>query len=89
MRGVSLADGRLPSSRLGFGTSSLHHLKTQRERAALLAHCYERGIRHFDSAPLYGHEMAERELGRFIRGRRPDLVVATKFGIEPDPWMRR
>jgi aryl-alcohol dehydrogenase-like predicted oxidoreductase len=87
MRSVTLADGRLHTSRLGFGTSSLHHLRTARERASLLAHCYDQGLRHFDSAPLYGHELAERELGRFIRGRRSEIVVATKFGIEPDYMM--
>jgi aryl-alcohol dehydrogenase-like predicted oxidoreductase len=89
LRNVTLAGGLLASSRLGFGTSTLHHLKTRRARAALLSHCHERGIRHFDTAPLYGHELAEREIGRLIRGRRPDMVVATKFGIEPDPWMSR
>ena len=89
MRGVRLAQGRLKTSRLGFGTSSLHHLKTSRARGSLLAHCYELGVRYFDSAPLYGHELAERDLGRFGRGCRSQIVIATKFGIEPHRCMRR
>jgi hypothetical protein len=46
-------------------------------------------VRYFDTAPLYGHELAERELGRFIRGRRGDVAVATKFGIAPNRWFAR
>lgn len=89
MRGVSLAQGRLYTSRLGFGTSSLHHLKTARARASLLGHSYELGVRYFDSAPLYGHELAERDLGRFSAGRRSEIIITTKFGIEPHPFLRR
>jgi aryl-alcohol dehydrogenase-like predicted oxidoreductase len=89
MRSVRLAEGRLQTSRLGFGTSSLHHLRTSRARASLLAHCYHLGLRYFDSAPLYGHELAERELGWFIRGHRSEISIATKFGIEPNRLMAR
>jgi D-threo-aldose 1-dehydrogenase len=54
-----------------------------RHRQRLLAEAFERGIRHFDVARMYGLGAAERELGKFARGRRDQLVVATKFGIEP------
>jgi aryl-alcohol dehydrogenase-like predicted oxidoreductase len=89
MRSVTLVAGRMQTSRLGFGTSSLHHLRSARKRASLLAHCYDVGVRHFDSAPLYGHELAERELGRFTCQHRSEIVVATKFGIEPDKMMAK
>ena len=45
------------------------------------------GIRYFDTAPLYGHGLAERELGRFVQGRRSGLTLVTKFGILPTPWL--
>lgn len=54
-----------------------------RHRQRLLAEAFERGIRHFDVARMYGLGAAERELGKFARGRRDQLVIATKFGIEP------
>jgi D-threo-aldose 1-dehydrogenase len=41
------------------------------------------GICHFDVAPMYGLGLAERELGKFARGRRDGMVIATKFGIVP------
>lgn len=52
-------------------------------RQRILAEAFEQGIRHFDVARMYGLGAAERELGRFARGRREELAIATKFGIEP------
>jgi D-threo-aldose 1-dehydrogenase len=49
----------------------------------LLATAFEEGIRHFDTARMYGLGAAERELRRFVRARRGQIVIATKFGIRP------
>jgi aryl-alcohol dehydrogenase-like predicted oxidoreductase len=94
MRTVSLCLGSLQASRLGFGLSGLHHLLRSRDRQRLLEAAFSTGVRYFDAAPSYGHGLAERELGRFLGPRRHSIVVATKFGIEPDflsarlaPWM--
>jgi aryl-alcohol dehydrogenase-like predicted oxidoreductase len=89
MRTVALSGTNLSSSRLGFGLSSLHHLLRAHNRQALLEAAYDSGIRYFDTSPYYGHGLAERELGLFAGGRRSEILIATKFGIEPDPWMQR
>jgi aryl-alcohol dehydrogenase-like predicted oxidoreductase len=81
MRRTTLPGTALQVSRLGFGTASLHHATSSRGRQALLATAYECGITHFDTARLYGHGMAERELGRFARDHRQHLTIATKFGL--------
>jgi len=84
MRRVSLGGTGFTTSRLGFGTASLHHIVSSSARQRLLGHARARGIQYFDTAPLYGHESAERELGRFAKNGRTDLVIATKTGIVPD-----
>ena len=89
MRTVALAGTRLSSSRLGFGLSGLHRVLRSRDRLALLAAAHHSGITYFDAAPYYGHGIAEQELGRFAGGRRSDLLIATKFGIQADPWLNR
>lgn len=89
MRTVRIEGTALRSSRLGFGTASLHHVLSSAARHTLLEHAWQCGIRYFDTAPLYGHEMAERELGRFLRGRRADAVLATKFGLLPTALLSR
>ena len=40
---------------------------------------------HLDTAPAYGDGICEAELGEFIRGQRERFVIATKYGIPPDP----
>jgi aryl-alcohol dehydrogenase-like predicted oxidoreductase len=44
---------------------------------------FEQGIRYFDTAPMYGWGSSERILGGFAKGRRDQLVIATKAGILP------
>jgi hypothetical protein len=36
---------------------------------------------YFDTAPLYGDGLAERELGKVLSGRRHQAIVATKVGM--------
>jgi D-threo-aldose 1-dehydrogenase len=79
--------GGVKTTRLGFGTASLHHLPSSRKRQELLAKAHDLGIRHFDTAPAYGHGLAERELGLFLRGRRDECIVVTKYGLPEAPWI--
>jgi D-threo-aldose 1-dehydrogenase len=82
MQEVKLAP-QLISSHVGFGCAGLMREPSLRRRQQVLAAAFEHGIRHFDVARMYGLGAAEGELGRFLRGRREQIVVATKFGIEP------
>lgn len=56
---------------------------TSRGRLRLLDAAFEAGIRHFDTAPLYGLGLAEEVLGRFARRCRSEITLTTKFGLEP------
>jgi aryl-alcohol dehydrogenase-like predicted oxidoreductase len=89
MRTVALTGTTLSTSRLGFGLSGLHHAARSRARQRLLSQAFDFGIRYFDTAPFYGHELAENELGRFASGRRELMLIATKFGLEPDPLLNK
>jgi aryl-alcohol dehydrogenase-like predicted oxidoreductase len=48
-------------------------------KAALAA-----GVRHFDTADVYGNGHNETLLGRALAGRRQDVFLATKFGFVGD-----
>lgn len=74
--------GRL-TTRLGFGGSGLMGGISERESLRLLETAFDAGVRHFDVAPAYGHGRAERCLGKFLRGKRDQVTVATKYGILP------
>jgi aryl-alcohol dehydrogenase-like predicted oxidoreductase len=78
---VTLRGTPVETTRLGFGCAGL--LRVPREaRRALLEEAYAAGIRHFDVARSYGLGLAEREVAAFARGRRAELVLTTKFGLE-------
>jgi aryl-alcohol dehydrogenase-like predicted oxidoreductase len=78
---VNIQGTTLQTSRLGLGTHALHRLLSAAQRRDLLALAFDMGIRHFDSAPLYGDGLAERQLGQMARGRRGEIVLTTKFGL--------
>jgi aryl-alcohol dehydrogenase-like predicted oxidoreductase len=70
-------------NRLGFGCVALATMGTPFAARRLLEAVFERGIRHFDTAPVYGQGYSERLLGEFLRGRREKVSIATKFGLVP------
>lgn len=82
---VELPGTSRKTTRLGFGGSGLMGGLSERESLRLLEAAFDAGIRHFDVAPSYGHGMAERCLGKFLRGKKDEVTVATKYGILPSP----
>ena len=82
-RTITIPGTSLVTTALGFGCADLYRAPTSAQRRHLLDSAHAAGIRHFDVAPMYGLGLAERELGRFARGRRDDVVIAPKFGIAP------
>ncbi len=71
-------------SRLGLGTSALAGLfeaVTADAARATVDRAWEVGIRHFDTAPLYGSGLAEERLGAALAARpRGEYTVSTKVG---------
>jgi aryl-alcohol dehydrogenase-like predicted oxidoreductase len=69
--------------RLGFGCVGLTTLATPKQAIRLLEVAFDLGVRHFDTAPIYGQGYSERLVGRFLSGRRAQVTLATKFGMRP------
>jgi D-threo-aldose 1-dehydrogenase len=80
---LDLGSSGIRATPLGFGCATLFRTPDPAHRARLLHAAYDAGIRHFDVAPMYGLGRAEPELGRFTRAHRPEVTIATKFGIRP------
>jgi aryl-alcohol dehydrogenase-like predicted oxidoreductase len=70
-------------ARLGFGCANLMGRVSRRESLRILDTAFDSGIRHFDTAPLYGFGEAESVLGDLLKRYRDRVTVATKFGIMP------
>jgi D-threo-aldose 1-dehydrogenase len=92
---VPLGRTSLKVSRFGLGTAPLAGLfeAVPEERALeVIERAWEAGIRHFDTAPLYGHGLAEMRVGEALRDKpRDEFVLASKVGrllradVPPEP----
>src|SRR6202522_1268734 len=79
----------LEVSALGFGCMGLSFgfgPATERAEAVkLIRAAFERGVTFFDTAEVYGPHLNEDVTGEALAPFRKDVVIATKFGFEPDP----
>ncbi|HEY0184827.1 MAG TPA: aldo/keto reductase [Rhodopila sp.] len=79
----ALGKGGLSVSAIGLGCMSLSGVYGTADDAAsedLIRHAIDIGVDHFDSSDMYGWGHNEQVLGRALKGRRDQVVVATKFG---------
>lgn len=94
---VGLKRVDLEISRLSLGTAPLAGLFKSvdiSESDQLIHTALESGINYFDTAPLYGHGLAEQRLGRILGSVSKPFVLQTKVGrvlnwvekADPVPW---
>ncbi len=95
MRYIAIYGLEVPVSRLGFGCLQLGGHGWGKysidEASKALSLALEKGITFFDTAPIYGLGQSEEILGSIIRGRRNEIVLATKAGLrwEEKPRFRK
>jgi aryl-alcohol dehydrogenase-like predicted oxidoreductase len=81
MRTIELVKG-IKSSALGFGCAPILGSVGAKKAKRALECALDHGINHFDLARSYGYGEAESFIGKVIKGRRPAVVLASKFGIK-------
>ena len=85
MKHVTL--GGLEVSRIGLGAMTMAGLYTtgggldDAESIRTIHRALELGVTHIDTAEIYGPFHSEELVGRAIKGRPDEVVVATKFGL--------
>ena len=72
----------LEVSAIGLGCNNFGWRLDADETASVVDAAIAAGITLFDTAENYGGWQSETFLGRALRGRRADVVIATKFGWE-------
>jgi myo-inositol catabolism protein IolS len=83
-----LGKSELNVSRLGFGCCPLGGHEwgrvSESEFEDAIAAALDMGINFFDTADIYGLGESERRLGKFLKNRQEDVIIATKFGVRKD-----
>lgn len=66
------------------GMSDFYGVRDEDEAIKTIHHALDRGINFLDTADMYGPFTNEILVGRAIKSRRENVIVATKFGNERD-----
>jgi aryl-alcohol dehydrogenase-like predicted oxidoreductase len=66
------------------GMSEFYGPSDEAESLATLNHALDLGLNFLDTADMYGHGANEELVGKVVRERRDEVVLATKFGIVRD-----
>lgn len=81
---VRLGRTSLSVTRFGLGTAplaGLYEAVPDDQALAVISTAWNAGIRHFDTAPLYGFGLAETRLGKALQQKpREEFVLASKVG---------
>src|SRR4051812_45771259 len=79
-----LGDSGLVVSVVGIGCNNFGRKLDADATRAVVDAAFDVGITLFDTADIYGtpHGSSEELLGAALKGRREDVVVATKFGMD-------
>jgi aryl-alcohol dehydrogenase-like predicted oxidoreductase len=70
---------------MGFSEFYACDASTEAEAIAVIQRALAQGLTFLDTADMYGPYSNERLVGKAIAGRRGQVFIATKFGIQRDP----
>lgn len=88
MRKVRLGQTEMQVSALGLGCMGMSEFYGPADDAdslKVLDRALELGVTFLDTSDVYGRGHNEELLGRFLKGRRDEVVLASKFGVVRDP----
>ncbi|MGW0805624.1 aldo/keto reductase [Nonomuraea sp. NPDC002799] len=88
----TLGQGGPQVSALGLGCMGMSEFYGQgdeKESTAVINRALDLGVTFLDTADMYGNGANEELVGRAIKGRRDEVVLATKFGIKREGAGRR
>jgi len=77
-----LGHSGLEVSLVGLGTNNFGRRCDQAQSAAVLDRALESGINFIDTANIYSAGESETHIGHWLQGKRDQVLIATKFGMD-------
>ncbi|MGO9885978.1 MAG: aldo/keto reductase [Solirubrobacteraceae bacterium] len=77
-----LGDSGLDVSVVGLGCNNFGRRLDLGGTRAVIDEAIAQGINFFDTADIYGRGQSEEFIGEVLRGRREEIILATKFGMD-------
>ena len=77
----NLGKSGLKVSVLGLGANNFGWWTDEPASAAVINHALELGVNYIDTADIYDTGRSEEFIGRILKGRRKEVLIATKFGM--------
>ncbi len=71
-----------PTSIVGLGCNNFGRRLDLDATRSVVDAALDAGVTFFDTADIYGRGESEEQLGRLLEGRRDQVVLATKFGMD-------
>jgi aryl-alcohol dehydrogenase (NADP+) len=81
MEHITLGNTDLHTSRAILGTMTFGTQTEESVAERMMDHCLERGVTFFDTANVYSEGRSEEIIGRWMKGRREQVLIASKVGI--------
>jgi len=92
MQYTTIGTGNLKISRLTLGTwaigGSLWGQYDEHKAIAAIETALDNGINIIDTAPVYGNGHAEELIGKIIKTKRDQVILATKCGLDVENYYR-
>ncbi len=75
-----LGNSGLKVSEIGLGGNTFGSRADERTSIAIINHALNIGINYIDTADMYGQGNSEELVGKAVKGKRSQVIIATKFG---------
>lgn len=75
----SLGNAGLKVSEIGLGGNTFGWWADEKKSITVINHAIEQGINFIDTADIYGQGQSEEYVGKALKGKRNEVIIATKF----------
>jgi aryl-alcohol dehydrogenase-like predicted oxidoreductase len=79
MENRKLGNSGLRVSEIGLGGNTFSWVVDEKTSAAIISRAFELGINYIDTADIYGRGGSEEHVGKALKGKRHQFIIATKF----------